>query len=77
MVKDLTKSAPVRHNLHRIILPLKNKLLKIYILYVHAQSLSRVQFFATPWTIACQTPLSMGFSRQGYWSLLPFPKLLQ
>ena len=28
---------------------------------------------ATPWTIACQTPLSMGFSRQHYWSGLPFP----
>ena len=28
---------------------------------------------ATPWTIACQAPLSMGFSRQGYWSGLPFP----
>ena len=30
-------------------------------------------FFATPWTVACQTPLSMGFSRQEYWSGLPFP----
>ena len=30
---------------------------------------------ATPWTIACQAPLSMGFSRQGYWSGLPFPSL--
>ena len=29
--------------------------------------------FATPWTIAYQAPLSMGFSRQGYWSGLPFP----
>ena len=29
---------------------------------------SRVQLFATPWTVACQAPLSMGFSRQGYWS---------
>ena len=29
--------------------------------------------FATPWTIAQQTPLSMGFSRQEYWSGLPFP----
>ena len=29
--------------------------------------------FVTPWTIACQTPLSMGFPRQGYWSGLPFP----
>ena len=32
-----------------------------------------VQLFATPWTIACQVPLSMGFSRQEYWSGLPFP----
>ena len=28
---------------------------------------------ATPWTVACQAPLSMGFSRQEYWSELPFP----
>ena len=28
---------------------------------------------ATPWTVACQAPLSMGFSRQKYWSRLPFP----
>ena len=26
-----------------------------------------------PWTVACQAPLSMGFSRQGYWSALLFP----
>ena len=26
-----------------------------------------------PWTVACQAPLSMGFSRQEYWSELPFP----
>ena len=37
------------------------------------KSLSRVQLFATPWTVAHQAPLSMGFSRQGYWSGLPFP----
>ena len=36
------------------------------------QSLSRVQLFATPWTIAHQAPLSMGFPRQEYWSGLPF-----
>ena len=30
---------------------------------------------ATPWTVACQAPLSMGFSRQEYWSGLPFPSL--
>ena len=28
---------------------------------------------AIPWTVACQAPLSMGFSRQEYWSGLPFP----
>ena len=33
---------------------------------------SRVQLCATPWTAACQAPLSMGFSRQEYWSGLPF-----
>ena len=37
------------------------------------KSLSRVRLFATPWTVACQAPLSMGFSRQEYWSGLPFP----
>ena len=34
---------------------------------------SSVQLFATPQTVACQAPLSMGFSRQVYWSGLPFP----
>ena len=34
---------------------------------------SRVRLFATPWTVACQAPLSMGFSRQECWSELPFP----
>ena len=37
------------------------------------KSLSRVWLFATPWTIAHQAPLSMGFSRQEYWNGLPFP----
>ena len=37
------------------------------------KSLSRVQFFATPWTVAYQAPQSMEFSRQEYWSGLPFP----
>ena len=32
-----------------------------------------VQLFVTLWTIACQAPLSMGFSRQEYWSGLPCP----
>ena len=37
------------------------------------ESLSRVQLFVTPWTVAHQASLSMGFSRQEYWSGLPFP----
>ena len=37
------------------------------------KSLIRVQLFATPWTVAYQAPPSMGFSRQEYWSGLPFP----
>ena len=35
--------------------------------------LSYVSFFMTPWIVACQAPLSMGFPRQEYWSGLPFP----
>ena len=35
----------------------------------------RVQLFVTPWTVALQAPLSMGFSRQEYWNGLPFPPL--
>ena len=39
---------------------------------VKGKSFSRVQLFATPWTIAYQSPLSMAFSRQEYWSGFPF-----
>ena len=35
--------------------------------------LSHVQLFVAPWTVAHQPPLSMAFSRQEYWSGLPFP----
>ena len=40
---------------------------------VKVKSLSHVQLLATPWTVAYQAPASMGFSRQEYWSGLPFP----
>ena len=40
-----------------------------------AQAPRRVRLFATPWTVAHQAPLSMEFSRQDYWSELPFPTL--
>ena len=49
-----------------------------YLLYKYKEilifpSLSRVRLFATPWTVPYQAPPSMGFSRQEYWSGLPFP----
>ena len=37
------------------------------------KSLSHIWLFATPWTVARQAPLSRGFSKQEYWSGLPFP----
>ena len=40
---------------------------------VKVKSLSRVRLVATPWTVAYQASQSMGFSRQEYWSGLPFP----
>ena len=43
------------------------------IIIVRAQSLSRVPFLATLWTIALWSPLSVGFSRQEYWSGLSCP----
>ena len=44
----------------------------IAFLLVVVQSLSHLQLFMTPWTADCQTSLSMGFSKQEYWSGLPF-----
>ena len=50
-------------------------MLRDFFIAYHAciQSLSHVQLFATPWTVAHQNPMSMEFSRQEYWSGLPFP----
>ena len=41
-------------------------------LFGYSYLLSPVKLVVTPWTVAHQTPLSMGFSRQEYWSGLPF-----
>ena len=38
-----------------------------------AESFSHVRLLANPWTVSHQAPLSMGFTRQEYWSGLPFP----
>ena len=43
---------------------------------VKVKSLSGVQLLATPWTAAYQAPLSMGFSRQEYWSGAPLPSTM-
>ena len=45
----------------------------IYCVCRSAQSLSHIQLFATPQAIALQASLSMRFSRQEYWSVLPLP----
>ena len=54
-----------------------NGYLRCFLIYLGmcAQSLSHVQLFVTLWTVACQTPLSTGFSRQEYWNRLQFPPL--
>ena len=41
--------------------------------HAHAQLLSHVWHFVTPWTVSHQTPLPMEFSREEYWTGLPFP----
>ena len=45
----------------------------VFTLKSEVKLLSHVRLFVTPWTVAYQAPLSMGFSRQEYWSGLPFP----
>ena len=56
------------HLLNQVLKTLNN-----FIRKVKVKSLSHVRPFATPWTVAHQALPSMGFSRQGYWSGLPFP----
>ena len=58
---------------NRLYLEIKGNEVCIQKVCVHATSLSRLRLFATLWTVACQAPLSVGFSRQEYWSGLPCP----
>ena len=62
-----------RHKLCEIRQAQKDKHCMILFMKVKVKSLSRVQLFVTPWTVAYQAPPSMGFSRQECWSGLPFP----
>ena len=50
------------------LIPIANIIVKVKV-----KSLSHVRLFATPWTVAYNAPPSIGFSRQEYWSGLPFP----
>ena len=52
----------------------ENKTYSSVLVKVKVKLLSCVQLFATPWTVAYQAPLSMGFSSQEDWSGLPFPR---
>ena len=56
-----------------ILLPLSSANFLLHFLISKVKLLSRVWLFATPWTVAYRAPPSMGFSRQEYWSGLPFP----
>ena len=51
---------------------INERILKLLIIS-NVKSLSHVRLFATPWTVAYQAPPTMRFSRQEYWSGLPFP----
>ena len=50
----------------------QNKVFSLFPLFPHLSHFSHVQLFVTLWTVARKAPLSMGFSRQEYWSGLQF-----
>ena len=52
-----------------------SEILLLTMVKVKVKLLSCVQLFVTVWTIACEAPPCMGFSRQEYWSGLPFPSV--
>ena len=66
-----SKGTKLTYNRREEILGIIFSKFSFYIVY--ACMLSCVQFFATLWTIAHQTPVSMGLPRQEYWNGLPFP----
>ena len=70
-VQILMKNLEKRTNVY--IVPLNTILDISQFMKVKVKSLSRVQLFVTPWTVPYQALLPMGFSRQEYWSELPFP----
>ena len=73
--EHLTKVHPYQWQISSIyLLACQYSAIPFLFMSVYAQSLSRIQLFATPWIVAHQAPLPMEFSRQEYWSRgLPFP----
>ena len=72
----LIKWISIVNSLHITVQPISRTLFILCVcvcVCVCVKSLSRVRLFATLWTVARQAPLSMGFSRQEYWSGFPFP----
>ena len=59
----------IKYNVCSMLLPF----LILLLLESESELLSHIQLFRTPWTVAYQAPLSMGFSWQEYWSRVPFP----
>ena len=70
---DIPVLLPLRTALYNWLNDIKEK--SNFTFWIKPGPLSRVWLFATPWSIAHQAPLSMRFSRQEYWSGLPFPSL--
>ena len=66
------KTPLIKHNMVFMSFP-QMPVLAFRLIISEVKLLSRVRLFATPWTVAYQAPPSMGFSRQEYWSGLPFP----
>jgi len=66
----MNRGPDIKEILKKNILKTQGDLSSVSIL-THAKSLQSFQLFVTLWTTAWQTPLSMGFSRQEYWSGLP------
>ena len=65
------KTPLIKHNMVFMSFP-QMSVLAFHLIISEVKSLSRVQLFATPMDSSYQAPLSMGFSRQEYWSGLPF-----
>ena len=70
---EVSKSEWSRVNLADLVINMTKMVLCSCFDIIVVQLLSHVQLFRTLWTVACQAPLSMGFSRRECWSELPFP----